>query len=144
MRYNRYTTRKKYYTGILGRYEEITGQSTLESDQNKCCHVLDALSNRPSVHWPLPPTPPRVVGHPCAHARTVPVNGYNAHPRARPSSLLPPPHRCDLPDVTNHPAGALLPPVSLAAVIFATVTVSASQGSRVRFRLSPGGFVQGQ
>jgi hypothetical protein len=50
----------------------------------------------------------------------------------------------DLPDVTDHPTGALLPPVSLAAVIFATVTVSASQGSRVRFRLSLGGFVQGQ
>jgi hypothetical protein len=37
-----------------------------------------------------------------------------------------------------------LPPVSLAAVIFTMVTVSASQGSWVRFRLSPGGFVQGQ
>jgi hypothetical protein len=58
-----------------------------------------------------------------------------------------PAHRRDrryLPDVTDHPTGALLPPVSLTAVIFASVTVPASQGSRVRFRLSPGGFVQGQ
>jgi hypothetical protein len=49
----------------LDRYEEITGQSTLEDDQSECCHVLDALSDQPSVHWP----------------------------HARPPSLSPPSHR---------------------------------------------------
>jgi hypothetical protein len=63
------------------------------------------------------------------------------HPRRRPAHRR---DRRDLPDVTDHPTGALLPPVSLAAVIFAPVTVSASQGSRVRFRSSLGGFEQGQ
>jgi hypothetical protein len=63
------------------------------------------------------------------------------HLRRRPAHRR---DRRDLPDVTDHPTGALLPPVSLAAVIFATITVSACQGARVRFRLSPGGFVQSQ
>jgi hypothetical protein len=67
--------------------------------------------------------------------------GSSDHLKRRPAHRRD--HR-DLPDVTDHPIGALLPPVSLAAVIFATVTVSASQGSWVRFRLSLGGFVQGQ
>jgi hypothetical protein len=81
--------------------------------------------------WPEqePPT----TSAACARGQSSP-----SHPQRRPA------HRRDLPDVTDHPAGALLPSVSLAAVIFTTVTVSASQGSRVRFRLSPGGFVQGQ
>jgi hypothetical protein len=67
--------------------------------------------------------------------------GSSDHLRHRPAHRRDP---CDLPDATEHPAGALLPSVSLAAVIFTTGTVSASQGSWVRFRLSPGGFVQGQ
>jgi hypothetical protein len=48
--------------------------------------------------------------------------------------------RRDLPDVTDHPTRALLPPVSLAVVIFAPVTVPANKGSRVRYRISPGGY----
>jgi hypothetical protein len=74
-------------------------------------------------------------------AACVRGQGSSDHLRCRPAHQH---DRRNLLDVTNHPAGALLPPVSLAAVIFATVTVSANQGSRVRFRLSPGGFVQGQ
>jgi hypothetical protein len=67
--------------------------------------------------------------------------GSSDHLRHRPTHRR---DRRDLPDATDHLAGALLPPVSLATMIFTTGTVSASQGSRVRFRLSPGGFVQGQ
>jgi hypothetical protein len=67
--------------------------------------------------------------------------GSSDHLRHRPAHRR---DRRDLPDATDHPAGALLLPVSVAAMIFTTGTVSASQGSRVRFRLSPGGFVQGQ
>ena len=54
----------------------------------------------------------------CARGQSSPD-----HLRRRPT------HRCDrrdLPDVTDHLTGALLPLVSLAAVIFATVTISAS------------------
>jgi hypothetical protein len=90
MRYKGYTTRKKSYTGILDRYEEITGQLTLEDDQSECCHVLNALSDQPRAHWPLPRAPPRVVGCPRARTRTVPASGYKASPHARPPSLLPP------------------------------------------------------
>ena len=67
--------------------------------------------------------------------------GSSDHLRRRPA------HRrdCrDLPDVTDHPAGALLPPVSLAAVTYVAGTVYVSQGARVRFRLGPGGFMQCQ
>jgi hypothetical protein len=93
MRYKGYTTRKKSYIGILDRYEEITGQSTLEDDQSECCHVLDALSDQPSAHWPLPRAPPRVVGRPRARTRTMPASGYKSLPHARSPSLLPPPLR---------------------------------------------------
>jgi hypothetical protein len=74
-------------------------------------------------------------------AACVRGQGSSYHLRRRPA------HRCDrrdLPDVTDHPAGALLPPVSPTAVIYAAGTVQAGQGARVRFQLSPGGFAQCQ
>jgi hypothetical protein len=46
--------------------------------------------------------------------------GSSDHLRRRPAHRR---DRRDLPDVTDHPAGALLPPVSLAAVIYAAGTV---------------------
>jgi hypothetical protein len=62
----------------------------------------------------------------------------SSHRRRRPAHRR---DRRDLPDVTDHPTGALLPPISLAAVIFAPGTVPASQGPQVRYRISPGGYV---
>ncbi len=41
--------------------------------------------------------------------------------------------RRDLPDVTDHPTGALLPPVSPSALSSAAVTVKVEEGPRVRF-----------
>jgi hypothetical protein len=67
--------------------------------------------------------------------------GSSDHLRRRPAHQR---DRRDLPDVTDHPAGAPLPPVSLADVIYAAGTVSVSQGAQVRFRLGPGGFVRCQ
>jgi hypothetical protein len=99
------------------------------------CGAPRALSLNPiAVVWSEqePPT----TSAACARGQSSP-----GHPRRRPAHRR---DRRDRPDVTDHPTGALLSLVSLAAVIFATVTVSASQGSQVRFRLSPGGFVQGQ
>jgi hypothetical protein len=46
--------------------------------------------------------------------------GSSDHLRHRPAHRR---DRRDLPDVTDHPAGALLSPVSLAAVIYAAGTV---------------------
>jgi hypothetical protein len=94
MRYKGYATRKISYVGILDRYEEITGQSTLEDDQIECCHVLNALSDQPSADWPLPRARPRVwSARSRAHTHVMPASGYKARPHARPPSLLPPPHR---------------------------------------------------
>ena len=61
----------------------------------------------------------------------------SSHLRRRPAHRR---DRRDLPDVTDHPTGALLPPVSLADVIFAPITIPASQGSWVRYRISSEGY----
>jgi hypothetical protein len=63
--------------------------------------------------WPKqePPTTPAA----CARGQ-----GSSDHLRRRPAHRRD--HR-DLPDVTDHPAGALLPPVSLADVIYVAGTV---------------------
>jgi hypothetical protein len=90
--------------------------------------------NPTAVVWPEQEPPTTFAA--CARGQSS-----SSHLRRRPAHRR---DRRDLPDITDHPTGALLPPVSLVAVIFATVTISASQGSGVRFRLSPGGFVQGQ
>jgi hypothetical protein len=79
--------------------------------------------NYTAVVWPEqePPTTPAA----CARGQSS-----SDHLRHRPA------HRRDrrnLPDVTDHPAGALLPPVSPTAVNYAAGTVSAGQGARVRF-----------
>jgi hypothetical protein len=63
--------------------------------------------------WPEqePPTTPAA----CARGQ----DSFD-HLRRRPAYRR---DRRDLPDVTDHPAGALLPSVSLAAVIYAAGTV---------------------
>jgi hypothetical protein len=61
------------------------------------------------------------------------------HPRRR---LAQRRDRRNLHDVVDHFTGAKSPPVSLADVIFASVTVSSSQGPWDRFRLTLGGFLQ--
>jgi hypothetical protein len=54
-----------------------------------------ALGNAPRARSHAPP-PPRALGRPRAHTRVVPASGYKARPHARPSPLLPPPHRAQL------------------------------------------------
>jgi hypothetical protein len=77
------------------------------------------------------------AGPPTTSAAYARGQSSSSHLRRRPAHQR---ERRDLSDVTDHPTGALLPLVSLAAVIFAPVTVPASQGSRVRYRISPGGY----
>jgi hypothetical protein len=62
--------------------------------------------------------------------------------RSWPGQLQPPQTPTRTPTWLTWPPRRHWPPhqSSTAAVIFTTVTISASQGSRVRFRLSPGGF----
>jgi hypothetical protein len=69
--------------------------------------------NYTAVVWPEqePPTTPAA----CARGQ-----GSSDHLRRRPAHRR---DRRDLPDVTDHPAGALLPPVSPTAVIYAAGTV---------------------
>jgi hypothetical protein len=65
------------------------------------------------VVWPEQEPPTTLAA--CARGQ-----GSSGHLRSRPAHRR---DRRDLPDVTNHPAGALLPPVSLVAVIYAAGTV---------------------
>jgi hypothetical protein len=69
--------------------------------------------NYTAVVWPEqePPTTPAA----CARGQ-----GSSDHLRRRPAHRR---DRRDLPDFTDHPAGALLPPVSPTAVISAAGTV---------------------
>jgi hypothetical protein len=86
--------------------------------------------NPTTVVWPeqVPPT----TSAACARGQSS-----SSHLRRWPAQRR---DRRDLPDVTDHPTRALLPPVSLAVVIFAPVTIPASQGSSVRYRISSGGY----
>jgi hypothetical protein len=75
------------------------------------------------VVWPEhePPTTPAA----CARGQ-----GSSDHLRRRPAYRR---DRRDLPDVTDHPAGALLPSVSLAAVIYVVGTVKPAKERELDF-----------